>query len=133
GVGRGDAVGATLRRADACAWLLGQREPTLVHLTHRVGDVMRGVYAELEEKRAHIERTTRAEEERFLETIEGGLKRLDELKGASVITGDEAFKLYDTYGFPLDLTQLIAAERGPTVDAGGIGRAVAQQRARSPP
>src|SRR5438034_781078 len=114
--GRGYVLRRILRRAVRYGWLLGQREPTLVHLTHRVVDVMRGVYPELEEKRAHIERTTRAEEERFLETIEGGLKRLDELKGASVITGDEAFKLYDTYGFPLDLTQLIAAERGQTVD-----------------
>src|SRR5438309_6684642 len=124
--GRGYVLRRVLRRAVRYAWLLGQREPTLVHLTHRVADVMRGVYPELEEKRAHIERTTRAEEERFLETIEGGLKRLDELKGASVIAGDEAFKLYDTYGFPLDLTQLIAAERGQTVDAEGFDRALAQ-------
>ncbi|PYO39696.1 MAG: alanine--tRNA ligase [Gemmatimonadetes bacterium] len=129
--GRGYVLRRILRRAVRYAWLLGQREPTLVHLTHRVADVMRGVYPELEEQRAHIERTTRAEEERFLETIEGGLKRLDELKGASVITGDEAFKLYDTYGFPLDLTQLIAAERGQTVDAEGFDRALAQQRRRS--
>ena len=92
---------------------------------------MHGVYPELEKQRAHIERTTRAEEERFLETIEGGLKRLDELKGTSVIAGEEAFKLYDTYGFPLDLTQLIAAERGQTVDAEGFERALGQQRRRS--
>src|SRR3989442_1924866 len=110
---------------------MGQRQPTLVPLTGRVVDLMHGVYPELDAKRAHIERTTRAEEERFLETIEGGLKRLDEIKGAKVIGGDEAFKLYDTYGFPLDLTQLIAAERGQTVDAEGFDRALAQQRRRS--
>src|SRR3989442_12074024 len=110
---------------------MGQRQPTLVPLTGRVVDLMHGVYPELDAKRAHIERTTRAEEERFLETIEGGLKRLDEIKGAKVIGGDEAFKLYDTYGFPLDLTQLIAAERGQTVDAEGFDRAVAQERRRS--
>src|SRR6266498_2656225 len=117
--GRGYVLRRILRRAVRYAWLLGQRQPTLVHLTGRVVDLMRGVYPDLDAKRAHIERTTRAEEERFLETIEGGSKRLDELKGAKVIGGDEAFKLYDTYGFPLDLTQLIAAERGQTVDAGG--------------
>src|SRR5438046_6801117 len=129
--GRGYVLRRILRRAVRYAWLLGQRDPTLVHLTHRVVDVMHGVYPELEKQRAHIERTTRAEEERFLETIEGGLKRLDELKGTSVIAGEEAFKLYDTYGFPLDLTQLIAAERGQTVDAEGFERALGQQRRRS--
>src|SRR6266487_2179335 len=129
--GRGYVLRRILRRAVRYAWLLGQRQPTLVHLTGRVVDLMRGIYPELDAKRAHIERTTRAEEERFLETIEGGLKRLDELKGAKVIGGDEAFKLYDTYGFPLDLTQLIASERGQTVDAEGFERALAQQRRRS--
>jgi len=129
--GRGYVLRRILRRAVRYAWLLGQRQPTLVHLTGRVVDLMRGMYPELDAKRAHIERTTRAEEERFLETIEGGLKRLDELKGAKVIGGDEAFKLYDTYGFPLDLTQLIASERGQTVDAEGFERALAQQRRRS--
>src|SRR5213079_110215 len=129
--GRGYVLRRILRRAVRYAWLLGQREPTLVHLTGRVVERMRGVYPELDTKRAHIERTTRAEEERFLETIEGGLKRLDELKGAKGIGGEEAFKLYGTYGFPLDLTQLIASERGQTVDAEGFERALAQQRRRS--
>src|SRR5436190_8157275 len=129
--GRGYVLRRILGRAVRYAWLLGRREPTLADRTGRVVDLMRGFYPELDAKRAHIERTTRAEEERFLETIEGGLKRLDELKGAKVIGGDEAFKLYDTYGFPLDLTQLIAAERGQTVDAEGFDRALAQQRRRS--
>jgi alanyl-tRNA synthetase len=74
---------------------------------------------------------TRAEEERFLETIEGGLKRLDELQGVSVIAGEDAFKLYDTYGFPLDLTQLIAGERGQDVDVAGFERSLEAQRTRS--
>ena len=129
--GRGYVLRRILRRAVRHAWLLGRREPTLVALTEQVVDQMRGVYPELEAKRAHIARVTRAEEERFLETIEGGLHRLDELQGAPGISGDEAFKLYDTYGFPLDLTQLIAAERGQTVDAEGFERALAAQRERS--
>jgi alanyl-tRNA synthetase len=129
--GRGYVLRRILRRAVRHAWLLGRRQPTLVELTERVVDQMHGVYPDLAAKRAHIAKVTRAEEERFLETIEGGLSRLDELKGSSAITGDEAFKLYDTYGFPLDLTQLIAAERGQAVDAEGFERALAAQRERS--
>src|SRR5438034_144519 len=65
------------------------------------------------------------------DTIEGGLERLDELQGTKVISGEDAFKLYDTYGFPIDLTQLIAAERGQTVDIDGFERALGAQRERS--
>jgi alanyl-tRNA synthetase len=129
--GRGYVLRRILRRAVRHAWLLGRREPTLVHLAQRVIDQMSDVYPELAAKRQHIERVTRAEEERFLETIEGGLRRLDELKGSALIAGDEAFKLYDTFGFPLDLTQMIAAERGQRVDADGFERALAEQRERS--
>ncbi|OGU09777.1 MAG: alanine--tRNA ligase, partial [Gemmatimonadetes bacterium RBG_16_66_8] len=129
--GRGYVLRRILRRGVRYAWLLGRREPTLAALTERVVDVMHAVYPELERKRLHITKVTRAEEERFLETIEGGLRRLDELKGAATIAGDEAFKLYDTYGFPLDLTQLIATERGQSVDAAGFERALGAQRDRS--
>src|ERR1041384_2862805 len=129
--GRGYVLRRILRRGVRYAWLLGRREPTLVTLTDRVIDLMHGVYPELQTKRGHIEKVTRAEEERFLETIDGGLHRLDELSGAKVISGEDAFKLYDTYGFPLDLTQLIAAERGQQVDAEGFERALGQQRRRS--
>src|SRR2546426_6422162 len=89
------------------------------------------VYPELLAKRQHIETVTRAEEECFFETIEGGLKRLDELKRLKVIPGPDAFKLYDTYGFPIDLTQLIAAERGQTVDVAGFERELGKQRTRA--
>src|SRR6058998_103002 len=106
--GRGYVLRRILRRAVRYAWLLGRREPTLVELIEQVVDQLRSVYPELVSKRAHIARVTRAEEERFLETIEGGLKRLDELSGTAAISGEDAFRLYDTYGFPLDLTQLIA-------------------------
>jgi len=129
--GRGYVLRRILRRAVRHAWLVGRREPTLVELTDRVVDEMHGVYPELEAKRGHIAKVTRAEEERFLETIEGGLQRLDELAGTAGISGEEAFKLYDTYGFPLDLTQLIAAERGQAVDAAGFERALTAQRERS--
>src|SRR5207302_2150267 len=114
--GRGYVLRRILRRAVRHAWLLGRREPTLVHLVRTVEDLMGAVYPELARKRADIESVTRAEEERFFDTIEGGLARLEELKGTPVISGEDAFKLYDTYGFPIDLTQLIAAERGQAVD-----------------
>ncbi|HXQ28655.1 MAG TPA: alanine--tRNA ligase [Gemmatimonadales bacterium] len=129
--GRGYVLRRILRRAVRHAWLLGRREPTLVHLTNVVIGQLGPVYPELKARQADIERWTRAEEERFFDTIEGGLTRLDELKSARAITGDEAFKLYDTFGFPIDLTQLIAAERGQTVDLAGFERALDAQRARS--
>ncbi len=129
--GRGYVLRRILRRAVRHAWLLGRREPTLAHLVHTVEGVMGDVYPELGRKRAHIESVTRAEEERFFDTIEGGLARLEELKGTKVISGDDAFKLYDTYGFPIDLTQLIAAERGQTVDVAGFERELGKQRTRS--
>src|SRR5437867_568860 len=129
--GRGYVLRRILRRAVRHAWLLGRREPTLVHLAHTVTELMGGAYPELPHKRTHIESVTRAEEERFFETIEGGLKRMDELKDAKAISGEDAFKLYDTYGFPIDLSQLIAAERGQGVDLAGFERALEEQRARS--
>jgi alanyl-tRNA synthetase len=129
--GRGYVLRRILRRAVRHAWLLGRREPTLAPLIRSVGSLLGPVYPELAKKEQHVERVTRAEEERFLETIEGGLGRLEELKGASAISGDEAFKLYDTYGFPLDLTQMIAGERQQTVDVEGFERALGAQRRRS--
>jgi len=129
--GRGYVLRRILRRAVRHAWLLGRREPTLVHLVHTVSAVMGGVYADLVQKRTHLESVTRAEEERFFDTIEGGLERLEELKGSKSITGADAFKLYDTFGFPIDLTQLIASERGQQVDVAGFERELGKQRTRS--
>src|SRR5437867_206293 len=129
--GRGYVLRRILRRAVRHAWLLGRREPTLAPLTRAVTGAMGDAYSELISKEPHIERVTRAEEERFLETIEGGLARMEELRHQPVISGEDAFKLYDTYGFPLDLTQMIAAEHNHTVDVEGFEAALAQQRRRS--
>ena len=129
--GRGYVLRRILRRAVRHAWLLGRREPTLAQLTRSVASTMGDVYPELLSKEQHIERVTRAEEERFLETIEGGLTRMEELRHQPVISGEDAFKLYDTYGFPLDLTQMIAGEHGHTVDVEGFEQALGQQRQRS--
>jgi alanyl-tRNA synthetase len=129
--GRGYVLRRILRRGVRHAWLLGRREPTLAQLTRAVRTVMGDVYPELVSKEQHIERVTRAEEERFLETIEGGLARMEELRHQPIISGDDAFRLYDTYGFPLDLIQMIAAEHGHTVDVEGFEQSLGQQRRRS--
>ncbi len=131
--GRGYVLRRILRRAVRHAWLLGRREPTLALLTETVVRQMGDTYAELRAKSRDIREITEAEERRFLETIEGGLRRLDEIfaSGARSIQGEEAFKLYDTFGFPIDLTGIIAEERGVTVDLEGFERALEQQRTRS--
>src|SRR5438552_4844913 len=131
--GRGYVLRRILRRAVRHAWLLGRREPTLTPLTELVVRQMGAVYPELVAQAAEIRRWTEGEELRFLETIAGGLERLEELfaTGVKVIPGDEAVKLYDTFGFPVDLTEPSAGERGVAVDLAGFERALEEQRARS--
>jgi alanyl-tRNA synthetase len=122
-----------LRRAVRHAWLLGRREPTLAPLTDVVVRGMGDIYPELHAKAGYIHEVTETEERRFLETIEGGLRRLEEIfaTGSRTIGGEEAFRLYDTFGFPIDLTQIIADERGVQVDLPGFERALDAQRGRS--
>ena len=131
--GRGYVIRRILRRAVRHAWLLGRREPTLATLTGTVVDLMQEAYPALAAKRDFIRDVTTTEENRFLETIEGGLSRLEEIfaSDAKTIPGEDAFRLYDTFGFPLDLTQLIAAERGVAVDIAAFDTALDQQRTRS--
>jgi alanyl-tRNA synthetase len=131
--GRGYVLRRILRRAVRHAWLLGRRQPTLAPLTGVVVQQMGGVYTELVAKGAYIREITETEEHRFLETIDGGLRRLEEIFGSGIrtIPGEEAFKLYDTFGFPIDLTEIIAGERGVGVDVEGFDRALDQQRQRS--
>ena len=138
--GRGYVVRRILRRAVRHAWLLGRREPTLVAVVERVIDQMNEAYPELEEGRESILSTTRREEESFLTRIEGGLKRFDEVAPpgpeetegeAPVVAGHEVFRLYDTHGFPVDLTQLMAEERGYRVDLEGFQQELESQRERS--
>ena len=131
--GRGYVLRRILRRAVRHGWLLGRREPTLVGVVDAVVETMGETYPELVAQHPHVLAATRAEEERFLATIEGGMERFEQLasgKGGT-IAGDEAFKLYDTFGFPLDLTELMAAERGYGVDVAGFERALDAQRSRS--
>ncbi len=139
--GRGYVLRRILRRAVRHAWLLGRREPTLVQVVDKVIEMMHDVYPELKVRRKHIVETTRAEEERFLATIGGGLERFETLaptgstQGSTAIrgtiSGDDAFRLYDTFGFPIDLTELMARERGYLVDIAGFEQALQAQRAQS--
>jgi alanyl-tRNA synthetase len=131
--GRGYVLRRILRRAVRHAWLLGRREPTLALLSDVVVREMGDVYPELAAKAGYIHEVTETEERRFLETIEGGLARLEEIfaSGATTISGEDAFKLYDTYGFPIDLSQIIAGERGVGVELAGFERALEEQRERS--
>jgi alanyl-tRNA synthetase len=139
--GRGYVLRRILRRAVRHAWLLGRATPTLVDVVQCVIDTMKDIYPELEQRSKHILDTTRAEEQRFLATIDGGMRKFDEIapddstQGSDVvkgtISGDDVFKLYDTFGFPIDLTELMARERGYTVDIAGFESALAAQRAQS--
>jgi len=131
--GRGFVLRRILRRAVRHAWLLGRRTPTLVELVPTVVALMADAYPGLRAREESITTWVRTEEENFLRTIEAGLARLEEIRrsGRTEIPGDDAFVLYDTFGFPIDLTVLIAAEWGITVDVAGFERAMEEQRTRS--
>jgi alanyl-tRNA synthetase len=139
--GRGYVLRRILRRAVRHAWLLGRREPTLVSVVEAVIESMGDVYPELRQRAAHIVNTTRVEERGFLATIEGGLARFEQLAplqtadgGIDIrgtVSGEDAFRLYDTFGFPIDLTELMARERGYVVDIAGFEAALEGQRRRS--
>jgi alanyl-tRNA synthetase len=132
--GRGYVLRRILRRGVRHAWLLGRREPTLVGVVDAVIERMGEAYPELVHRRDHLLRTTRAEEERFLATIGDGMRRFDEIAprgGSGTIAGAEVFRLYDTFGFPVDLTELMATERGYDVDLSGFEMELEAQRRRS--
>jgi alanyl-tRNA synthetase len=132
--GRGYVLRRILRRAVRHAWLLGRREATLARVVDAVVDRMGEVYPELMARRDHLLGTCRAEEERFLATIDEGMRRFDLVAppgGSGVVSGSEVFRLYDTFGFPVDLTELMAAERGYLVDLEGFEKELEEQRRRS--
>ena len=139
--GRGYVLRRILRRGVRHAYLLGRREPTLVHVVQTAIDTMGDAYPELRTRAEHLLQTTRVEEQAFLATIEGGLSRFEQLAplhttqgGGAIrgtIAGEDAFRLYDTFGFPIDLTELMAHERGYTVDIAGFEAALLEQRTRS--
>ncbi len=128
--GRGYVLRRIIRRALRHGWMLGQKNPFFHSMLTPLIDVMGEAYPELVQQRNLIDRALLAEEERFAETLDAGMRIFDEVaSGASdTIPGADAFRLYDTYGFPVDLTADIARERGLSVDMDGFEAAMAHQR-----
>jgi len=130
--GRGYVLRRIMRRAMRHAELLGVKEPLMWKLVPALVREMGGAYPELGRAEALIEETLKLEESRFRKTLERGLRILDEESAAldkgHVFSGDTAFKLYDTYGFPLDLTQDALKPRGIAVDTQAFDKAMAKQR-----
>ena len=126
-----------MRRAIRHGHRLGITKPFLHEVTLEVVRQMGEAYPELVARKDVIADVVQQEEVRFRETIDRGLKMLDEevgrlrTNGGTVIPGDAVFKLYDTYGFPMDLTEVIAGERNLTIDVGAYEKAMAEQKARS--
>jgi alanyl-tRNA synthetase len=133
--GRGYVLRRILRRAVRHARMLGIKEPCLYSLSPRVKEIMQSAYPELEERLSFVMEVVRNEEERFFETIDRGLELLnleiEKHKGQKVLPGNVIFKLYDTYGFPVDLTQDIARESGLDLDYSGFEKEMEKQREKS--
>src|SRR5512135_2834737 len=135
--GRNYVLRLILRRAARYGQLLGFEGPFLTEIIPTVIEMMGDAYPELVKRREAILKTTLAEEERFQATLRTGSALLDELieelknKGAKEISGTDAFRLHDTYGFPLDLTRDVAREYGMTVDEPGFRQAMEEQSNRS--
>jgi alanyl-tRNA synthetase len=135
--GRGYVLRRLIRRAFRHGNLVGIDRPFLYKLTGGVGDIMKDAYPELLGSMNYISRVCLAEEERFASTLASGLRIFDQFvaetrkEGGTTISGDRAFKLYDTFGFPLDLSEELAVERGLAVDGEGFSRELEVQRDRA--
>ena len=129
--GRGYVLRRIIRRALRHGWMLGVRQPFFSKLVPTLVEQMGTAYPELSAAAATVTRALQAEEERFAETLDAGMKIFEDVAGRvtnGVIPGVEAFRLYDTYGFPVDLTADIARERDMVVDQAGFDAAMEQQR-----
>lgn len=135
--GRGYVIRRLIRRAARYGRKLGFEEPFLYTLVETTSEVVKGVAPELKEQLAHVKNVIKSEEESFLKTLEQGLNILEEMlvdlkaENKEVLSGKNAFRLYDTYGFPLDLTEDIAAEEGIKVDEEGFEKEMEAQRKRA--
>ena len=135
--GRGYVLRRLLRRAVRYAKQIGIEKPFMYELVPTVGAIMEDFYPEVTEKTAFIQRVIKNEEVRFHETLDGGLAIFNEVveaqkaKGENVIPGSDAFRLYDTFGFPIELTEEYAEEVGMTVDHAGFEASMEQQRERA--
>ncbi len=135
--GRGYVLRRILRRAARFAKLLGIEPPSLYEAMPLVAEHMGDEYPELRDKLEHIMRVVKIEEERFKETLAQGMDLLEqkvaslEKEGHTELSGEDAFKLYDTFGFPLDLTREILGEKGYAVDEEGFRQELEKQRERA--
>ena len=135
--GRGYVLRRLLRRAARHGKLLGVNEPFLYEVCDTVIHENEGHYPELRERQDYITKVIRTEEENFAKTIDSGLKIFSELlaqhkaKGETQFAGEDAFKLYDTYGFPVDLTKEMVQDEGMTLDRAGFDQAMEEQRVRA--
>ena len=135
--GRGYVLRRLLRRAARHGKLLGVNEPFLYKVCDTVVHENEGHYPELRERQAYITKVIRVEEENFNKTIDAGLRIYNSMieehkaKGETVFSGADAFKLYDTYGFPIDLTIEMAGDEGMTVDQEGFQELMEEQRIRA--
>ena len=133
--GRGYVLRRILRRAARFGRKLGLEEPFLFRLVDDVSTIMGEVYPEVIDKKIHIQKVIQSEEESFNHTLDRGLdhfeKIISNLDEKNQITGADAFKLYDTFGFPIDLTKLLSRERKMTVDEDGFNNLMAEQRSKA--
>jgi alanyl-tRNA synthetase len=133
--GRGYVLRRILRRAARFGRTLDMREPFIYQLVPTLVDAMSYIFPEIKTNQEQIQRVIKAEEEGFNATLDRGLEIFEgvikEMGHSKTFPGEDAFKLYDTYGFPLDLTQLMAEERGLTVDVGGFTELMEEQRTRA--
>ncbi len=135
--GRGYVLRRILRRAARFGRTLNMHEPFIYQLVSVLAETMGDAFPELREKEEYIALVIRSEEESFSQTLDRGLEIFDKIvhvlksKKATEIPGEDAFRLYDTYGFPLDLTELMAREQGLTVDRAGFEKAMEEQRKRA--
>ncbi|MBO9882130.1 alanine--tRNA ligase [Xanthomonas sp. D-109] len=132
--GRGYVLRRIIRRALRHGWMLGVRQPFFSKLVPTLVELMGEAYPELTAAQDTVLRALQAEEERFAETLDAGMKIFEDVAAKAqggVIAGEDAFRLYDTYGFPLDLTQDIARERDLRVDEQGFETAMDEQRRRA--
>ncbi len=132
--GRGYVLRRIMRRAIRHAYKLDIDKPRFDEVVGRVADEMGDAYPDLRSKKGYVMERTQAEEKSFRQTLATGLKLLNEtfekVKGTKHVPGDVAFKLHDTYGFPVDLTRVIAAERGFGVDEAGYEKRMTEQQER---
>ena len=135
--GRGYVLRRLLRRAARHGKLLGVNDPFLYQVCDTVIHENEGHYPELRERQDYITKVIRVEEENFAKTIDSGLKIFSDMlaqhkaKGETVFSGEDAFKLYDTYGFPIDLTSEMAQDEGLTVDEAGFRAFMEEQKVRA--